>query len=125
MNNLIGKRIAERRKFLGITGQQIKDQTGISTGNLSGIEKGNSLPSAAALIGLSKLLNCSVDWILKGESLISEKHNEIDLTDDKTELLNNYSKLDSRGKHRIHTVIYEELDRINSQDKERAKTNVG
>ena len=125
MNNLIGKRIAERRKFLGITGQQIKDQTGISTGNLSGIEKGNSLPSAAALIGLSKLLNCSVDWILKGESLISEKHNEIDLTDDKTELLNNYSKLDSRGKHRIHTVIYEELDRINSQDKEKAKTNVG
>lgn len=125
MNNLIGKRIAERRKFLGITGQQIKDQTGISTGNLSGIEKGNSLPSAAALIGLSKILNCSVDWILKGESLISEKHNEIDPTDDKTELLNNYSKLDSRGKHRIHTVIYEELDRINSQDKEKAKTNVG
>lgn len=125
MNNLIGKRIAERRKFLEITGQQIKDQTGISTGNLSGIEKGNSLPSAAALIGLSKILNCSVDWILKGESLISEKHNEIDPTDDKTELLNNYSKLDSRGKHRIHTVIYEELDRINSQDKEKTKTNVG
>lgn len=125
MNNLIGKRIAERRKSLGITGQQIKDQTGISTGNLSGIEKGNSLPSAAALIGLSKILNCSVDWILKGESLISEKHNEIDPTDDKTELLNNYSKLDSRGKHRIHTVIYEELDRINSQAEEKKKENVG
>ena len=125
MNNLIGKRIAERRKSLGITGQQIKDQIGISTGNLSGIEKGNSLPSAAALIGLSKILNCSVDWILKGESLISEEHNEIDPTDDETELLNNYSKLDSRGKHRVHTVIYEELDRIDTQAEEREKKNVG
>ena len=125
MNNLIGKRIAERRKSLGITGQQIKDQIGISTGNLSGIEKGDSLPSAAALIGLSKILNCSVDWILKGESLISEEHNEIDPTDDKTELLNNYSKLDSRGKHRVHTVIYEELDRIDTQAEEREKKNVG
>ena len=125
MNNLIGKRIAERRKSLGITGQQIKDQIGISTGHLSGIEKGDSLPSAAALIGLSKILNCSVDWILKGESLISEEHNEIDPTDDKTELLNNYSKLDSRGKHRVHTVIYEELDRIDTQAEEREKKNVG
>lgn len=127
MNNLIGKRIAERRKALGITGQQIKDQIGISTGNLSGIERGSSLPSALALIGLSQILNCSVDWILKGDSLISEpQSSDSSLSDDATELLTNYSKLDSRGKHHIHTVIYEELDRIDAQQaEEKAKKNVG
>lgn len=127
MNNLIGKRIAERRKALGITGQQIKDQIGISTGNLSGIERGSSLPSALALIGLSQILNCSVDWILKGDSLISEfPSSDSSLSDDATELLTNYSKLDSRGKHHIHTVMYEELDRIDAQQaEEKAKKNVG
>ena len=59
MDNSIGCRISQRRKELGITGQQIKDAIGISTGNLSGIEKGSSLPSATALMGLSRVLQCT------------------------------------------------------------------
>lgn len=126
MDNLIGRRIAERRKSLGITGQQIRERTGISTGNLSGIEKGSSLPSAIALIGLSQILDCSIDWILKGESPISENQMQgSSLSDDKLELLENYSNLDSRGKHRIHTIIYEELDRIASQHEEKEAKSAG
>lgn len=126
MDNLIGARIAKRRKALGITGQQIKDKIGISTGNLSGIEKGNSLPSALALIGLSQILECSTDWILKGESSISEFFtSNSNLKDDSKELLTNYSKLDSRGRHRVHTVIYEELDRIASQHEEKEAKSAG
>ena len=37
MNNMIGQRIKERRKELNITQAQIKNSTGISTGNLSEI----------------------------------------------------------------------------------------
>lgn len=113
MDNSIGFRISQRRKELGITGQQIKDSTGISTGNLSGIEKGNSLPSAMALIGLSRVLQCSIDWILTGKSPISE--NQImtsSLNEDDSELLETYHQLDRRGRHRVHTIIYEELDRM-------------
>lgn len=115
MDNSIGCRISQRRKELGITGQQIKDAIGISTGNLSGIEKGSSLPSATALMGLSRVLQCSVDWILTGNSPILEnKINSLHLSEDDSELLETYHQLDRRGKHRVHTIIYEELDRIAS-----------
>ena len=109
MKSDIGERIAARRKELGITGSQIKEKTGISTGNLSGIENGASLPSASALISLSKILNCTTDWILTGESPISENRM---LSDDERELLETYKHLDRRGRHRVHTVIYEEMDRM-------------
>ncbi len=115
MDNSIGCRISQRRKELGITGQQIKDAIGISTGNLSGIEKGSSLPSATALMGLSRVLQCSIDWILTGNSPILENEaNSLHLSEDDSELLETYHQLDRRGKHRVHTIIYEELDRIAS-----------
>lgn len=66
-NQTIGMRIKQRRKELGFTQLQIKQETGISSGNMSDIENGNKLPSTPALISLSKVLNCSIDWILKGE----------------------------------------------------------
>jgi len=71
MDNMIGQRIKNRRKELHITQTQIQEVAGISSGNLSGIENGRYLPSTAALLGLSKILDCSIDWILTGESLKS------------------------------------------------------
>lgn len=115
MSISIGERIAARRKELGITGRQIKEATGISTGNLSGIEKGSSLPSATALIGLSKILNCSIDWILTGETPIFENQNQSTLSENQKELLETYNRLDRRGQHRVHTTIYEELDRMDAE----------
>ena len=73
MNNVeIGKRIKQRRLELGYTQSFIYNKTGISTGNLSGIEKGSSAPSASALCELSQILECSVDYILFGNSSKSE-----------------------------------------------------
>lgn len=113
MENEIGKRIKSRRKELHITQTQIQEESSISTGNLSCIENGKYLPSTAALLELSKILNCSIDWILTGESSISK--NQSLLSDDLVELVDTYNKLDRRGKHRIHTIIYEELDRMELQ----------
>ena len=65
MNNVeIGKRIKQRRLELGYTQSFIYNKTG----NLSGIEKGSSAPSASALCELSQILECSVDYILFGNS---------------------------------------------------------
>ena len=72
MDTTIGTRIKSRRKELKISGIQIKEQTGISTGNLSDIENGKSLPSAIAIIQLAQILNCSTDFILLGKTLNSE-----------------------------------------------------
>lgn len=63
----IGKRVKQRRKELNLTQTQIKAETGISSGNLSDIENGIKLPSTPTLLSLSQILNCSIDWILKGD----------------------------------------------------------
>ncbi len=96
MDNMIGQRIKERRKELHITQTQIQEQTGITSGNLSCIENGKYLPSSVALLELSKILNCSVDWILTGKPVISNINNSLDITDSKeSELINYFREMSS------------------------------
>lgn len=68
----IGARIRQRRKTLALTQTDIKKMTGISSGNMSDIEQGKRLPAAITLIQLSNVLQCSIDYILTGNSPISE-----------------------------------------------------
>lgn len=84
MEKEIGHRIKKRRKELGITQTQIQQKTNISSGNLSCIENGKYLPSAMALMELSKILNCSVDWILTGNLPDTE---QADFSDNKESVL--------------------------------------
>ncbi len=94
MDNMIGQRIKERRKELRITQTQIQEQTSVTSGNLSCIENGKYLPSAVALIELSRVLDCSIDWILTGESKITKNSTTLDILDlrDK-ELLNHFHNM--------------------------------
>lgn len=69
----IGERIKKRRVELGLTQTDIKESTGISSGNMSDIERGNRFPSIPTLIQLCSILNCSSDYILTGSSPTSEK----------------------------------------------------
>lgn len=94
MDNMIGNRIKERRKSLNITLKQIQEITDISVGNLSCIENGKYLPSAIALIQLSKILHCSIDWILTGEYSKSNI-SEIEYSDKEQELISYYRNLDA------------------------------
>lgn len=90
--NMIGIRIKEKRKELGLTPKMINELAGIRTGHLSELENGKSLPSTPTLLKLSELLNCSVDWILFGESRNSE-FSDITLSTRETELINIFKKL--------------------------------
>lgn len=96
--NEIGERIRLRRKELNITQMQIYKEIGISSGNLSSIESGKILPSSMALIGLSKILNCSIDWILKGNDNyeISKFFNNKEF-----ELISNFRKLSAFSQNEI------------------------
>lgn len=102
MDMSIGERIRTKRKELNITQTQIQDKTGISSGNLSTIESGKTLPSATALINLSKILNCSIDWILTGSSPISEN---LSLTNTEQLLISNYRLLSVEDKDEIIEII--------------------
>lgn len=99
----IGERILKRRKELGQTQTQIKEITGISTGNLSDIENGKKLPSAPTLLLLSKVLNCSIDWIVTGSSYNSIKEN---LTNERErELLDLFRELSPNDQDEIIEII--------------------
>lgn len=100
--NMVGERIRKRRKELQLTQEQIKNETGISSGNLSDIENGNRLPSTPALLSLSKVLKCSTDWILTGTSPTSENTEFSETGDIKHIKFNNlYSLLNDQEKNEI------------------------
>lgn len=104
MNKMeIGNRIKTLRKKLGITQMDIMKQTGISSGNLSSIENGNVLPSATALVALSNILGCSIDYILKGDS--SNIEIPFFSNDKEKLLLNEYRKLTEKDQDEILGLI--------------------
>lgn len=113
----IGERIKLRRELLGLTQKQIYSVTKISSGNLSEYENGIKLPSSKALIELSKVLQCSIDWILLGENIkddsckTEEPKITIESQDDK-ELIQSYHLLSASRKEALLTyinyLVYEE-----------------
>lgn len=109
MDISIGERIKNRRKELKITQIQIREATGISSGNMSGIESGKSLPSASALIELSKILNCSIDWMLTGNSPKSEG---IILSNIEEDLLNGFRELPDDDKDELIGILKMKLRKV-------------
>lgn len=105
MDLMIGERIKNRRKELHLTGKQIKDAVGISTGNLSDIENGKILPSSSALIGLSKVLECSCDYILLGKSHISESSSNSNMRDSECILLEQFRNLPDDDQEEILMMV--------------------
>ena len=110
----IGKRISyTRNHLLSMNQKEFSRLLGISQGSLSEIEnnkRGLPMEAIIALLKYSKPnTSVSVFWILTGETDTRSSC----LSTDETELISTYRTLDRRGQHRIHTTIYEEIDRMN------------
>ncbi len=63
---VIGSRIQEQRRELGLTQQDIYDKVDISQVHYSRIENGRDGMSFELLVALSEILNISTDYILTG-----------------------------------------------------------
>ena len=122
MDGMIGQRIKERRKELKITQTQIQQETSISSGNLSCIENGKYLPSAVALLELSKILNCSIDWMLTGNSSISESSTILDT--EETELLNGFRELSEDDKEELLCLLQAKLRKLKKKKDRFVKSSV-
>lgn len=112
MDNMIGQRIRNRRKELHITQTQIYSLTGISSGNLSDIENGKSMPSSAAVIQLSKVLDCSTDYILLGFSRTDENP---DNASNETELLKYYRTLPADDQEELLILAEAKYKKVSKQ----------
>lgn len=124
MVNMIGQRIKDRRKELHITGAEIKEKTGISTGNLSSIENGKNLPSSIALIELSKVLNCSVDWILFGETPKSEISSSFDISVFEKQFINQFRELSDTDQEEIIMIVQMKYNRIQKAKERNVKSSL-
>lgn len=69
----IGQRIAERRKLLGISQENLGERMGISRQAISKWEADGAIPEIDKLIALSKLFGVSVGWLLGTETEESPK----------------------------------------------------
>lgn len=118
---IIGKRIKEQRKKLGLTQTEIKSAVGISSGNLSDIENGNRLPAAATLIQLASVLQCSIDWMLTGILPASEIPSSKDPNE--TILLESYRKLPNEEKEELMEIVQIILRKTEKREKEIIKSS--
>ncbi|MCM1057698.1 MAG: hypothetical protein NC517_08835 [Firmicutes bacterium] len=105
--NDIYNRIVEQTEKLGINGTQLGDMLGLKKSPMTDWKNHKSNPTLEQLIRMCEIFAISADYLLFGY--------ESNLTAGQLELLRTYSSLDSRGQHRVHTIIYEELDRISAK----------
>jgi len=65
---VIGKRIAEARKSVGLTQTQLAEQLGISQQTMAHYEVGRLRIAVSTLLPLAEILNSSVDELVKGKA---------------------------------------------------------
>ena len=63
----MGKRIAQRRKELGLSQEGLAEQAGISPQTMSTAERGTKALRPENLLKISKALNVSTNFLLTGE----------------------------------------------------------
>lgn len=110
----VGERLAYTRSaILAMSQKEFAKLLGISQGALSEIENNKRGLPMEAIIELMKYsksnISISCSWILTG---VDDVQPISVLSADEKELVDTYNRLDRRGQHRVHTIIYEELDRI-------------
>lgn len=114
MVKMVGIRIKDKRKELHLTQTQIQSQTGISTGNLSEIERGIKLPSLSTLVKIAEALNCSTDYLLYGKVSLSQAEKgafQDTLSEVERELINKFKQLEPRDQDDILTFINIKFDK--------------
>ena len=116
----IGKRIKKRRKELHLTQTEIKEKTGISSGNMSDIERGNRLPAATTLAQLSEILDCSIDWILTGKSPVSENLISPDIGEKDQKLLSLFHEISEEDQEEL--LMIAQLKYTRTQKSKEAET---
>lgn len=100
------ERILEQTKRLGISGKELGALLGLKKSPMTDWKNQKSTPTIEQIIKMCEIFAISADYLLFGKSMSPS------LNPDQKELIEEYSKLDRRGQHRILMTIYEELERI-------------
>ncbi len=96
------KGLLDRNKINGV---QLGLMLGLRKSPLTDWKNSKSKPTLEQIVIICKNFSVSSDYILFGKKDYTE------FTTDELEMLDNYRHLDTRGKHKLQTLLYEELDR--------------
>ncbi len=102
----VGKRIAKRRKELGLKQYEVTELAGLSDKYLSNIERATSILSIDVLIKLCTVLKVTPDYFLLGVT------NDYSPENYETHLTQNFSKLSNKKKK----LILSFMEWISEQD---------
>ena len=107
--NLLGEKIAKKRKDLGMTQNDFADKLMVTRQTISRWEAGTVLPDIDKIADIANLLNVSCDYLLKDE--ISEEN--------KTQIIDGPGKIlsEALGK-KIHLRFFEDETDIDLYDKD-------
>ncbi|MFV0362254.1 MAG: helix-turn-helix domain-containing protein [Suipraeoptans sp.] len=105
----IGSRLKARRKELGLTQTDIHAKCGIASGAMSQIENGTRTPSAITLYNLAQVLECSMEWLITGNST-DVKNGKFYRKEE--ELLNGFRELNLDDQEEIMGIIAMKLKRV-------------
>lgn len=94
----IGLKIKERRQAVGITQEQIANELEVNPSHISNIECGRANPSLTALVKISNILQCSVDYFISGEYTFRVDKNKEKSLDDKIIEKLKYSDIEKKTK---------------------------
>lgn len=112
--------LSERIKLLRLQQNdsqlQLSKKINASVSSIRGWETGQRIPSASAIISLSKAFNVSSDYLLgiDRDFLNTKKDNTV-LSHDETTLLSRYRALDMYGRNVVRTVCRLEKQRVDSK----------
>lgn len=127
----INERIFYLLKTKYKTAKELGDYIGVATSSISAWKNSGSFPSSKYIIRISEFFNVSIEYLFTGKDIMrsedakSSFSTPLSLSDNELELLEIYRKLDNRGKHKVHTVTYDELDRLEGISTHQLKENIG
>jgi transcriptional regulator with XRE-family HTH domain len=78
LGNLLGRRLRERRRELGLTLADVAAAAGISVGHSSSIEKGTTLPSLHVLARFAHVLDLTLAEVLRASPSATIAHGRIE-----------------------------------------------
>jgi len=109
----IGERLKSLRIEANLKQSDVANITGISTSNISRIEKNEISPSAKMILQICKSFSVSTDWLLTGEE---KNYIHDELTKDEKQIITAYRCFDIRGRAAILNAIIYEQDKLEAID---------
>lgn len=113
VDKMVGKRLKERRLFMGLSQMELSSQIGVSFQQLQKYEKGKNRISAGKLFYVAKILNTEISYFYSDEEQSQQQLNEdifgqtIEQRKEAYQLLSSFSKIKDP---KIRELIYQFIE---------------